>query len=217
MSPSLEKTLFYLTLLVTLALVVFACGSPSSPATPEHQENPEQNQPEALTGGIDEQSGIREVKIYYSHPQLTGLIAQPKNIFESDKEVNHIKQVIDHLTIPPEDNYGEPIWPPNTYVREVYTLGDGTLVIDFSSSFTENIQASVLEEDFMVFSLVQSLLENFTQYSRVHILVDGQVQETFLGHVDIEFPLGLRKNPLTIVPDPIEEIIVEDLGEPGSQ
>ena len=203
--------------LLLLAVVgILACGNGM-------QQDPKTDQVngEARTAAekevFDDQSGVREVKIYYRHPQLQGLIGQPRTIFESDREINHIKQVIDHLTIAPGDLYGEPIWPSNTYVREVYTLGDGTLAIDFNSSFTETLQVSVLEEDFMVYSLVQSLLENFTDFDKVHILIDGHVQETFLGHVDIEFPLGLRRNPLTIVPDPIEEIIVEDLGEPGSQ
>lgn len=192
------------------------CSSPADPIQQPDPENPAAGDVQILSGGEVDAAPITgtttlEVKVYYRHPLLVSVVAIPRQIFHTDREVNLIKQVIDHLTIGPDPSLGSALWPANTHVREVYTLSDGTLVVDFNGSFVEGIHANVLEEDFMVYSLVQSLLENFPKYKKVRILIDGEVQETFLGHVDIEFPLGLRKNPLTIVPDPVEEIIVEDL------
>jgi len=182
-------------------------GKPIDPVpAPMRQALPDENA---------EDDRVREVSVYYRHPLVYGIVPVVKQVFKTDNKSDLIKQVIDHLTISPDPEEGSPLWPDNTYVREVYTLPDGTVVVDFDQRFIDNLHVSAWDEDFMVTSLVNSIVSNFPEYDKVRILVQGTIRETFLGHVDIEFPLALRNSIYTIVPTPDlgDEIIVEELDD----
>ena len=156
---------------------------------------------------------LREVAVYYFHPHLEGMRLQTRYIFPHPNLAEQVKQVIDHLTIPPEQDQGSAIWPPDTYVREAYLLGDRTVVVDFDEGFLNRLSVGTVREEFMVCALVNSILQNFPDYDRVHILVQGTVRESLLGHVDIESALGLIHSSYIIPPEatPEEEVLVEDL------
>ena len=199
-----------------LMLVCATCGR-----APQQQEKPPGN---AKPGPAQSEQGEpnlpgkpETVIIYYRHPTLEGILPCKREIIWHANMANQVKQVIDYLTIPPENGEGEVIWPENTYVREVFLLEDGTVVIDFDSSFLSSISAGATQEEFLVYSLVNSVLENFAPYDKVRILIDGEQKETFLGHIDIEYPLVRRYNLYTILPDQREEeqIIHEEILEEG--
>ena len=205
-------------LLFLFLLWSFSCGgpAPSSTSLPSTEPEPALETPiekEAISN-LDMDAG-QKVSVYYRHPLIEGIIPRPKKIFATANPAGLVKQVIDHLTIPPEDGFGTPLWPPNTYIREVYPLEDGTLVIDFDAGFVESLAVSITEEELLVYSLVNSILESFPDYKTVMILVGGSVRETFLGHIDIEHPLQTRYNMYTLIPEPrlSEQILVEELDE----
>ncbi len=155
----------------------------------------------------------RQVRIYFGHPRLEGIVPLRRQILVHPKASERVKQVVDHLTIPPASTEGFPLWPENTHVREIYTLIDGTVVVDFDEGFTSGLFAGATEEELMIVCLVNSILESFPEYKRVWILKHGRVTETFLGHVDIEKPLKHRQHPYVIIPEgnPDNEIIIESL------
>ncbi len=203
--------------LITL-LASLSCGNPmpsypeeerTGTTTPERTEaSPLEPEPVAV-----EDRKFHPVTIYYNHPYLRGMVPHTRQIFENPDAANLVKQMIDLLTIPPEDGNGTPIWPDNTHVREVYPLEDGTLVIDFDKKFTESLAVNIIEEELMVYSLINSALESFPQFDKVRILIHGKTWETFLGHIDIEFPLTRRYTLYNIIPEPplSDEILVEEL------
>ncbi len=196
-----------------LALIFLACCGKPSGQPDTDQEAILQPQRQVLPDENTEEDRIRSVEVYYRHPFIEGIVPVKKEIFKTSNKADLIKQVIDHLTIPPDPEEGFTLWPENTHVREVYTLPDGTVVVDFDGRFIESIRVSVWDEDFMITSLVNSIVENFPEYDKVRILVHGSVQETLLGHIDIEFPLVHRNSIYTIVPTPevADEVIIEDL------
>ena len=210
-------------LLLLLALFCFSCGEDALPLGLE-QNQPEENkaqttsqpntQPQQVETTDNHQDTI--VNIYYRHPLIEGIVARRQQLFNHPDQVQNMKQVVNLLSITPPEKDGLPIWPDNTQIRELYLLGNGTIVVDFDQRFVSSISAGTTTEEFMVYSLVNSLLENFPTYTKVRILIDGKIRETFLGHVDIEFPLYSNKKIYTIEPEilPEDEIIVQDLSPP---
>lgn len=158
-----------------------------------------------------------EYIIYYSHRRYEGLIPVRVNLLQSSTLEARIKQVVDLLTIQPEDPDAETLWPPSTHVREVYITDNNRAIIDFHGGFISKFAAGTGYEEMMVYSLVNTILTNFEQLESVYLLVDGATSETLLGSIDIESPLTFRDRILTIIPEDFDtdsQITVESL-EPG--
>ena len=199
-----------------LLFLLAACGNrpENTPEEPDPDPSAQQAQAEPRVVNPPLMMGNGEtVTIYYHHPIVDGVVPREKKIFRHLNLADQVKQVIDHLTIAPEDGYGIPIWPEDTYVRELYMLRDGMVVIDFDEVFLDRIAAGANREVFLVYSLVNSILDNFPSFNKVQILIHGTVRETFLGHIDIEQPLERNFQLYTVVPDVREEdsLIEEDL------
>ena len=157
--------------------------------------------------------------VYYQQVNIGSLAPVPVNLVRHQDPAIMAKHLIDLLSIKPEDPNYEPIWPSSTYIRELFLLGDGTIVVDFHQSFVSSLSAGAALEEQMIVSLVFTLLDNFEAYKWVRILVDGQPQETFLGHVDIENPLdrATKLYTVTLSKGEDDEISVEDLDASGSK
>jgi len=216
--------------LAALLLWLAACApEPPAPAPPSQTqaerldltgEKPAESTPPAPEAAPESQSGEGEplppnqsVTVYYRHPLLEGMTPVPKEVLRHDSPAAMAKQVIDLLAIAPPDGYGAPLWPENLYVREVYCLPEGVIVVDFDGRFIAGYAAGATEEELLVYSLVNSLLESFPTYDRVRLLVDGQTVESLFGHVDVEFPLRARYGVYAIIPDDDNEVQVEPIPE----
>jgi spore germination protein GerM len=148
------------------------------------------------------QATHRTITAFFLHPQVDGLVPIERRILAQTRLENQLKQAIDQLTIAPNPSQALLLWPANTYLRELYLLADGTVVVDFDSGFLRQTAAGATRETLMVISLVHTLLESFPEFQQVAFLVDGRVVESLLGHVDVERPLRpasgylvLRKAP----------------------
>ena len=218
-------TCYRLGILILIMGLIAACNSsspePNSQNTEATAPDPVLSPAERVAEREQKEAGSRKipVSIYYMHPVIPGITPVTKEIFSSNQPTDLIKQTIDHLSIPPDPNMGSSIWPADTYVREVFALDDGTVVVDFDGAFTAGLQVSTLEEYLMVSSLVNSILDSFPQYQWVAILVEGEIRETLAGHIDIENPLSLQYNMYTIIPEnrAVDEIVVEDLDKDGDK
>ncbi len=64
-------------------------------------------------------------------------------------------------------------------------------------------------ELFSIYSLTNSISENFPDVRQVQILVEGEVRQTLKGHVRIDQPIyadfSYNELPLVVVPPEIEE------------
>ena len=74
---------------------------------------------------------------------------------------------------------------PESDVRDVYLLNDGTAVVDMNSAFADAHPSGVLAEELTVASLVVTLNAADSKVNRVKILVNGQERETLAGHADL--------------------------------
>ncbi len=74
---------------------------------------------------------------------------------------------------------------PESDVRDVYLLDDGTAVVDTNAAFADKHPSGVLAEELTIASLVVTLNANDAAIQRVKILVDGKERDTLAGHADL--------------------------------
>lgn len=145
----------------------------------------------------------RIVKLYFSLPQGEHLVPQQRKIFlprpgnEKNKE---IKAVLEELIKGPKDKNLSPTISPETEIRAVY-IKDGIIYVDFSSSLREKHPGGTTGELLTIYSIVDTLLDNFPSYSRVQILIQGEPQATLVGHIDIRRPLSLNSDIIKSSPE----------------
>jgi len=105
---------------------------------------------------------------------------------------NEIKAIIEELIKGPKDKSFYPTVPAETKIRAVYTK-ENIIYVDFSSSLVKNHPGGTSGELTTIYSIVNTLLENFPSYSSIQILIEGKSPNTLVGHIDIREPL--QKNP----------------------
>lgn len=70
-------------------------------------------------------------------------------------------------------------------IREVYWIGNDTVVVDMTPQFAEGHPSGILPEQFTLTSLIETLNSNVPGITRVKFLINGQERETLAGHVDL--------------------------------
>lgn len=81
----------------------------------------------------------------------------------------------------------------DTDVKDVYLLGNDTLVIDMTPAFADAHRSGILVEELTMISMVQTLAANVPNITRVKFLVDGKERDTLAGHADLRqfYELGV--------------------------
>lgn len=70
-------------------------------------------------------------------------------------------------------------------VKDVYRLGDDTLVIDLNAPFADAHRSGVFVEELTMLSMLESLSTNVPKIARIKFLVDGKERPTLAGHADL--------------------------------
>lgn len=81
--------------------------------------------------------------------------------------------------------------PPRVQLRNAFLLADGVAVLDLG---LEAPSFGSTEEVTIVASLVDTVLQNVADTTRVRLLVNGEPAETLGGHVDLTRPLSYLRN-----------------------
>jgi len=141
---------------------------------------------------------MKRVKLYFSSPESKYLVYEERKIVAFPEITEEVKSILEELIKGPDDSSLSATLPPETEVRAAY-IRDNCLYIDFSSSLTDKHPGGTTGELLAVYSIVNTLLDNFPSQSYVQILIEGMPEETLAGHIDIRNPLGknldIMKNP----------------------
>jgi hypothetical protein len=81
--------------------------------------------------------------------------------------------------------------PPKIQLRNAFLLNDGVAVLDLS---LDSPSFGSTEEVTIVAALVDTVLQNVADTTRVRLLVNGEPAETLGGHVDLTRPLLYLRN-----------------------
>jgi germination protein M len=87
-----------------------------------------------------------------------------------------------------------PALPPRIRLRNAFLLPNGVAVLDLAVD--AGLAFGSQEELTIVASLVDTVLQNVADISRVRILVNGEPAETLGGHVDLTHPLAYLRHEL---------------------
>lgn len=70
-------------------------------------------------------------------------------------------------------------------IKDVYLLGDDTLLIDTTAPFADGHPSGVLLEQLTLTSLIETVTANVPGVNKVKFLVEGKERETLAGHADL--------------------------------
>ncbi|HET9837869.1 MAG TPA: GerMN domain-containing protein [Candidatus Angelobacter sp.] len=70
-------------------------------------------------------------------------------------------------------------------IRDVYFIGNDTLLIDTTAQFADGHPSGILLEEMTLASLIETLTANVPGVNKVKFLVEGKERETLAGHADL--------------------------------
>ncbi len=183
-----------LALTVLLALVAAVSGCARDSGTPADAGAPAESAEAAPppTGERPPESGGEvpqgNVSIYFPSASTSGLVAEAREIFVTPTPSDRIKQIVADLLSGPTGEQGLPAVPPGTRLRQVYVVEGGVAYLDFSSELRSMTGGSATEM-LTVYSIIDSVVANVPEVTRVGLLVEGAPIETLNGHIDLRRPL----------------------------
>lgn len=132
---------------------------------------------------------MKIVKLYFSESTGKRLVSEERKIIASPQIGQEAKLILKELIEGPKDSSLNPTLPSETQIRAVY-VKDDCFYVDLSSSLKEKHSGGSTGELLTIYSIVNTLLENFPSQSQVQILIQGEPAETLAGHIDIRNPLS---------------------------
>ncbi|SHJ11785.1 Sporulation and spore germination [Malonomonas rubra DSM 5091] len=158
----------------------------------------------------------REVQLYFAGPEGDHLQPEARMIKGCEDDRDCIRSLLEELRRGPELEL-LPVIPSQTGILDI-ELENDLVRLNFSKQFSDFHPSGSLSELLTVYSLANSLSENFPYLRQVQILIDGQVQQTLKGHVRIDQPVYADfsySNPLVRAPrvDAMDGELLESLIE----
>jgi hypothetical protein len=146
-----------------------------------------QKTPEQLPVVVTEEITSREIQLYFTAPAGDFLVAESYEIPACDQDSDCIRSLLDGL-INGSRQGNLPVLPKETQVVTVEVIND-LVRIDFSRQLVDFHPGGSLSELLSVYSLINSINENFPYIRQLQIVVEGEVEQTLKGHVRIDQPI----------------------------
>jgi spore germination protein GerM len=170
-----------LVLLIILIVVFFKSGGKEKIKQPPPAPRPElQSQPK-------ESGQTKKIVLLFLSEEDDLLHPEEREIIADSSVVRQASQTIEELIKGSEKGYLSP-FPPETKLRQLFITKEGVAYVDFSKELTEKHPSGSSAEILTVYSIVNSLTQNFNSIKKVFILVDGGEKETLGGHIDLTRP-----------------------------
>ncbi len=128
----------------------------------------------------------RDVVLYFADPLGLYLVSEEQRIAGCNDERQCIAQTIEALAAGSQQL--QPVIPERTRVLGVEIEKD-LARINFSRELVDMHPGGSLSELLTVYGLANTLAVNFPYLRQLQILVEGQVEPTLKGHVDISRPV----------------------------
>lgn len=105
-----------------------------------------------------------------------------------------IKDVLEALLTGPETLRSTPI-PNGTQLERLFLDEDQIAYLDLSEELRQNHPGGTWGEMMTIYSLVNTVMDNFHTIQGVKILIMGKEIETLKGHMDTRYPFHFRDRP----------------------
>ena len=165
--------LAFLFILLTLGLLIarrFLPSPPSAPAT-----------------APAEPKELREVVLYFGSPEGSFLVPEARQVADCLTEADCLRAIVQALLDGPVTDLVA-VLPSHAQIRDVRAEG-GVVTVDFSRELVNGHPGGSVSELLTVYSLADTLAENFPHLRQVRIVVEGAPVETLKGHVDLREPV----------------------------
>ena len=128
-----------------------------------------------------------EIKLYFSDQQAQYLEAE----FRTIKDKNLYESSIKELIAGPKNEELSATLPSDIQLLGI-EVSDGLAEVDFNQDLIRFHSGGSTGERMTVYSIVNTLAQ-FEEIQRVQILIEGEIKETLVGHLDISQPIEYNK------------------------
>lgn len=136
---------------------------------------------------VIEQLPERSVQLYFTAPEGTFLIAETAMIPGCEEERDCIAGLVNALIAGPQAG-NLPVLPSQSAVLGVDIEND-LVRVNLSQQTVDFHPGGSLSELLSIYSIANSLNENFPYIRQVQLLIDGEPKQTLKGHVRIDQPV----------------------------
>jgi hypothetical protein len=132
---------------------------------------------------------VETIRVTLFFPDENGLLLHPeeRDLPKPAGGAAFVRALFDELQKGPRREGLMSAVPDKMHLRNAFLLPDGQAVIDLAVD--SSLAFGSDDELAIVASLVDTILQNVAETSRVRILVNGEPAETLGGHVDLTRPL----------------------------
>jgi spore germination protein GerM len=128
----------------------------------------------------------RDIVLYFVDSSGFSLVSEEQQIAGCNDERQCIAQTIEALSSGSQQF--QPVLPERTRILGVEVEGD-LVRVNFSRDLVDRHPGGSLSELLTVYGLTNTLAVNFPDLRRLQILVEGKIEPTLKGHVDISRPI----------------------------
>jgi len=132
----------------------------------------------------------RQMDLFFADTTGRRLSIERRDVSGENRE-ELVRHIVEELIKGPADDTRLRTLPDSVLVRAVFSK-EGTVWVDLGGAIQDEHPGGAWTEVLAVYSIVNSLTENFTDVNDVQLLLNGRESETFAGHVDISRPLQNR-------------------------
>ena len=141
---------------------------------------------------IADQLPDREIQLYFADPSGSFLVPEAYVIPGCDADQDCILSLLNGL-INGSQQGNLPVLPKETKVLDIKVENDLARV-NFSRQLADLHPGGSLVELLSIYSLANSLNENFPYVRQLQILIEGEVRQTLKGHARIDQPIYANFN-----------------------
>ena len=136
---------------------------------------------------LPEQKLVKSIAhLYFINKENTYLVAEKKELVHSEDPIDLAKMIVEGLIKGPLELVRT--LPPDTRLSALFIDSNNTAYVDFGDTLQERHPGGIRSEFFSVYSIVNSLVLNVPEITKVKILIAGREAQTLAGHIDIRFP-----------------------------
>ncbi len=132
----------------------------------------------------------REVTLYFANLQAKKLVAEKREIFIQPNKVKEIRELVEELIRGPRNKDLARTLPPQAKLRSLYIdFNEAIAYVDFSGNIAKYFPGGSSGEILLIYSISNSIIDNFPEVKLVKILINGEEAQTLAGHIDLTRPL----------------------------
>ena len=149
----------------------------------------------------------KTVTLFFPSVEDGMLHPEQRRIFNTESVSDQAKQAITALIGGSRTSLAR-IIPQTTRLRELYMDDSGTAYLDMSAELISGMSGGTDNEMLLVYSIVNTLTENFPSIQRIRFLIDGREIQTLSGHLDLTIPFRNRPDLIWVPSEnPDEEAV----------